>query len=1044
MNLAGLSIKRPSFIAALVVSMLVVGVIMMYRMPQELFPSFNLPYISVTTIYPGGGSREIENLVTKKIEDQVASISGLKNVTSTSQDGFSMVLGEFTLETKSEYAERQVKDKIALIRNQLPKDIQEPLVKRFDPSDRPIITMTVTADMKGIELYDFTDTVIKQKLEQVPNVGSVEILGGTKREIQVEVDNNKLRQYETSLSNVSNKIESNNMNVPVGKVSGKKIETAFRTIGEFLNIEQIKDVIVSFFGSEVPVTVGKLARITDTIQEKKTIGYLNGKSALVINVYSQADSNIVKLADNLNKEVDNFNTKYKNSTGSPSVKIITDSSRAIRMNLSDVRTTIILGIILAVLVVYLFLGNFRSTFITAMALPDSLLGAFIFMALMGFSINMITLMALSLAVGLLIDDSIVVRENIFRHVEEGMLPLKAAKMGTDEVQLAVIATSLTVISVFLPVSFLSGTVGQIFKQFGLTIVFAMVISLFDALTVAPMLSAYLISKRDEKGEEKRNNSILYLPSRWFNVFYKWLEGSYKKLITYTLKHKAGILLIVFAVFAVSIALVLKVPKEFMHPNEFGEFTVDLEANPGTSLSQMETYSKEIEAMLLKEEDIKDRLLTVGNSNGESNVASFYVVMKDEKHRKLSTTQMKDKIREMLKLYNNTVNVSVNNQSMGSTEKTFNLLLKGNDLNYLAKAGREIMEQLKPNKIFTDMDISYKEGKPEFQIEMNPVKMKNFGVQSVLAGLELRNMVEGTVPATFRENGLEYDIRVKLQDDQRNLRKEFNHLYVPNMNFQFVRLSDIAEGRDTTGPSKILRRNRSRYVMISSNLGGKSSIGDATAAADKIIKEMKLPEGIAYEYIGEQEDMAGLFRSMLIAIGLAIVFMYLILFSLYESIITPFTIMMALPFAVTGALIALYVTGQSISLMSMIGFIMLLGLVAKNSILMIDYTQRLIRQGMKRDDAIVKAGTVRLRPILMTTFALIAGMMPMALGLSESGKFRQSMGITVIGGLLSSTFLTLIVIPAIYGFMDSFRRRSRIFFGRPELREIDKAEDGIEA
>lgn len=1036
MNLAKLAIRRPTFITAIIVAMLVVGFIMMQRMPVDMFPDVNFPFISVTTVYPGAGPKEIETLVTKKIETQISSIAGLKNVTSISQDGFSLVFGEFTLETDPKYAEQQVKDKVAFIRNELPTDIKEPIIKKYDPADQPILILSLRADLSPTQLYDLADTLVRNRFEQVPNVGGVEIIGGTKREIHVDLDREKLKAYETSLMMVSNRITQNSQNIPIGKISSGAKELSFRSIGEYRSIKQIKDVVVNFFASDVPVTLEKIGAVTDGSEDVKTRGYLNGVPALVINVYKQSKSNTVNVSDGLLKRVKQLNVTMKSMKGSPELVVVRDGGRPIRMNVADVRVTIFEGIFLAILVVYLFLGNFRSTFITAIALPNSLIGAFIFMSLAGFSVNMLTLMALSLVVGLLIDDAIVVRENIFRHIEMGETPMVAAQKGTDEVRLAVVATTLAIMSVFLPVAFLQGMVGQFFKSFGLTIVFAMGISLFDALTTAPMLSAYMIGKVKKDNEYTGIGKLIHAPAAAFGRFQDRLDELYERVMRFTLKHKMRILLVTLAIFIGSLALVKGIPTTFMPKNEWGEFMVNLKAAPGTSLEKMTEHATVIDNLIRSEKDIELTGLTVGNANGESNVASYFVKMVPTGKRSMTTADMKEYFRKKLLPYKETLEPTVDDIGMAGEEKPFFLLISGEDIEKCANYADQLIPKFKNIPGLVDIDSNYKPGKPEFQVKMDPMKMQKLGVASITAGMELRGMVEGTTPAKFRENGEEYDIRVRLIESQRDLSKDFNQLYVPNVNNQLVRVKNISEPAEAVGPSKIFRRNRARYVAVTGNLGERGAIGDITAGAKKIVEETKLPEGIEAEFLGASEDWADLGKNMLIAAALSVVFIYLVLASLYESILVPFTIMIALPLAIVGGLIALFVTGETINMFTMIGFIMLLGLTTKNSILLVDLTQKLECGGLSQDEALIKAGRTRLRPILMTTFALIAGMLPLALALSEIGKFRQSMGIAIIGGLLSSTFLTLIVVPAVYGYIDRFRLKMRKAMHRPEKRTID--------
>ncbi|NTV52649.1 MAG: efflux RND transporter permease subunit [Candidatus Firestonebacteria bacterium] len=1036
MNLAGLSIKRPTFITAVLVIMLLVGLLFMSRMSVDMFPDVNFPFITVTTIYPGAGPKEVETLISKVLEEQIASISGLKNVTSVSQDGVSSVWGEFTLETDPKYAEQQIKDKVAQVRNRFPADAKEPVIRRYDPADRPVVMMSLTADLPGQELYDLADNTIRNTLEQVSNVSSVEIVGGTKREIHADLDLAKLKEYEVGVSQVVGRVGANSQNIPIGKVSQGKSELSFRSLGELNYLKQVRDVVVSFFGNDVPITLDKLGEVSDGFAEVKTKGYLNGKSTVVINVYKQSGSNTVEVSDTLQKRLATLNEKLIKEKGGPKLTLVQDSARGIRMNLKDVRETIFQGIILAIIVVYFFLGNFRSTLITVVALPNSLVGAFIFMGLAGFSINMMTLMALSLAVGLLIDDAIVVRENIFRHIENGEEPKVAAQKGTDEVTLAVVATTLTVIAVFLPVGFLQGMVGQFFKQFGLTVVFAMGISLFDALTTAPMFSAYLIGKAKEEVKSGFGYWLKW-PARSFGRVQDGMDWLYEKAMRFTLRHNLLILGLSMAIFLGSLGFIRAIPKTFMPANSFGEFTVHLEAKPGISLEQMDQYTLAVERLLRQEADIDTVLSTVGNDNGEGNVASLFVKMVPVAKRHRDTGHMREYVRERLKPFAAQFYYEVNDLAMAGNDKPFAMLLIGDDLEQLAAAASQVIGRLKTIPNLVDINSNYKPGKPEFQFRMNPIKMERLGVLSVTAGMELRNMVEGAKPAKFREHGLEYDVRVRLQNDQRDLSRQFDRLYVPNVNNQLVKLRNIADPLLTSGPSKITRRNRSRYVQLSANMTSQGAVGDVTAAAKKIMAQMTLPAGIHYQFIGASEDMADLFKNMMVAAALSIIFIYLVLASLYESLILPFTIMLALPLAMVGGFVALYYSGQMLNMFSMIGFIMLLGLVTKNSILLVDYTQKLLRQGLSVNEALIKAGLTRLRPIMMTTFALIAGMLPLALGLSETGSFRQSMGITIIGGLISSTLLTLVVIPAAYGYMEALRVWSRRLLRRPALREVDK-------
>jgi HAE1 family hydrophobic/amphiphilic exporter-1 len=489
MNLADLSIRRPIFITCIVVVMLAVGLLCLSKLGVDLFPDVTFPVVTVTTNYPGAGPSEIETLVTKPLEDEISTLSGIKRLTSVNKEGVSRVIAEFTLETDVKYAEQQIRDRVGSTKSKLPTDIKEPVIRRIDPSDQPVITFALDADLPAGKLFDVADDVIRPKLEQVNQVGVVEVIGGRKREIHVALDRQKLKAHEISATGVVSKLAASGENIPLGKVEQGGKDLVFRSMGEFHSMDDIKNTIVNFFGSDVPTTIGQIGTVRDTLEDEVSRGYINGKRALLLNCFRQSGANTIKVVDGLKKQMERINQEMANQPGKPHLTMVRDGAIWIHANVDDVKESILMGVGLAVFVVFFFLGNGRSTIITGLALPNSLIGSFILMTIAGFTINIMSLLALSLSVGLLVDDAIVVRENIFRHIEMGKDPIQAAKDGTAEVRLAVIATTLAVISVFGPVAFLSGVVGQFFKQFGATICFAMAISLFDALTVAPMLSA---------------------------------------------------------------------------------------------------------------------------------------------------------------------------------------------------------------------------------------------------------------------------------------------------------------------------------------------------------------------------------------------------------------------------------------------------------------------------------------------------------------------------------------------------------------------------
>lgn len=1026
MNLADLSIKRPIFISCVVLASMVLGFLSMKKLGVDLFPDVTFPVVTVTTVYPGAGPAEVETLVSKVFEEEISTVSGIKRLSSRNSEGVSVVIAEFNLETDVKYAEQQIRDRVSSAKRKLPTEAKEPTIRRVDPADQPILVISLTADLPAAKLYDLASEEIRPRFEQINQVGLVNITGGRKREIRVELDRTKLQAYEISASQVVQAIKSTGMNIPAGKVTETSKDIVYRTLGEFRSAEDVGATVVSFIGNDVPIRVSQLGKVVDELEDEKTRSYLNGESALFLSVYRQSGANTIRVVSDVKKKVDAIVKEFSQRPEKAVLQVVQDGSKPIRANVDDVTESIFFGIILTIVVVFYFLGSGRSTIITGLALPNSLLGAFVLMALAGFSINVMTLLALSLSVGLLIDDAIVVRENIFRHIERGEAPLVAASKGTQEVMLAVIGTTLAVIAVFGPIAFLSGVVGQFFKQFGLTICFAMAISLFDALTVAPMLSAYFAGKSHGIKTDGVWGRTVGRSLLWFNQFQDRMEIKYQKVLEYTLRKPLVVLIGALIIFVLSLVATMKVPKTFLGAQDMGEFSVGLDMPPGTSLEAMAELSLEVEKAIRETPGVKTTTLTVGNQQGEANVANFFVELVSAKERKQNTSQFKDQIREKLKSFSQ-ANPTVKDVDMvGIGMRPFNVNIIGNDLNQIVEIGNELLAKLKEHPGVKDPDISFRPGKPEFQVSIDKEKAELFGVSSSMVGAELRTLIEGAVPAVFREGGREYDVRVRLQEDQRDLKKFFGDTTVPNMNFRLVKLSRVANPVETTGPSNISRQDRGRYVQIMADLtpGGVGMGGVMSDIRKMFESEIKLPPGVRYAFVGQAENFQELIGSVITAVVLSVVFIYLVLASLYESFVTPLTIMLVLPLAACGAFYALFVSGQALDLNSMIGCILLLGVASKNSILLVDCTQQLMDQGMPREKAIIEAGRLRLRPILMTTFALIAGMLPVAIGLNEASRQRTNMGVAIIGGLLSSTFLSLVVVPAAFSYMDRFKNWSR--------------------
>ncbi len=1037
-----LSIKRPVFITCLFVLIIIAGLISLKKLSVDLFPDVTFPIVMVQTPYSGAGPSEIETLVTKPIEDELASVSGIKTLSSISQEGVSTVVVEFNLAVDIKYAEQQVRDRVAKVKNKLPEDADEAIIRRVDPADQPIMMVAIESDLPPAQLYDLADQVVKPRFEQVDQVGLVDILGGRKREIRVELDLKKISDHEISASSIRGSLGTTGKNTPAGKIDKGDKTSVVRTLGEFRTIDEIKQIPVNYQNVLHPVKIGEIAQVTDTLQDETSRTYVNGKSGILLQIYRQSGANTIAVADNIVKKMGQIN---KEIAGQGTLKLVQDGAKPIRANVYDVNETIIIGIILTIVVVFFFLSSLRSTLITSLALPNSLLGAFILMAVAGFSINIMSLLALSLAVGLLVDDAIVVRENIFRHIEMGKTAKQASLDGTKEVLLAVIATTMTVIAVFGPIGFLSGVVGQFFKEFGLTICFAMMISLADAITMAPMMSAYFAGKGHQNIADKKISSnkflaLIDLTLKKFDRFQTWLEDVYVKVLEITMKRPKLILFSAVGIFIVSLMLAKFIPKTFLPPQDNGEFMVALDLPPGTSLERMDTVAKQIDVVLRQQKEIKQTVLSVGNAQGESNKASAFVEMVPSRDRKVNTSDFKAQIRELLKPFAYANPVVKDQDKTGGSARPFTLNIVGSDQAQLEKEATFVLEKLKHHPALLDVDTSFRPGKPEIQIDINPARAAAVGVLNTQVGNELRALVEGVTPAVFREGGKEYDVRVRLQENQRDIKQYLEHVRIPAMNGRLTYLRLFADVKEAQGPTTINRQDRIRYIQITGDIAPKGpGMGAAIADVKQLLeKDHPLPAGMSYKFVGQAENFQELLVNIVVAMGLGVLFIYMVLASLYESFVTPLTIMLVLPLAACGAFYALLITQSSLDLFSMIGCVMLLGIATKNSIILVDYINQSMQAGLNMHDAILKAGKNRLRPILMTSFALIAGMLPVAIGLNEASKQRTSMGVAIIGGLISSTLLTLVVIPAAYGYVERSRRWGNKFFGKLVTKDEDFA------
>ncbi len=1017
MNITELSIKRPAFITSLMITIITVGYIAFKKMNVELFPNIDIPIIFVATRYDGAAPSEIESLVTKPLEEEISTVSGIKKLLSRSLKDTSQIIVQLYQNTDIKYAEQQIRDKINQSRPKLPEDVKEPIIRRVDPADQPVLTLILRADLSENKLFDLADNFIRPRIEQTADVGMVEILGARKREIQVLLDQNKLKSREISLSQINRQLSLSGQNVSIGKREIGEKERVFRSASEFNELDQIENTLVNFYSNESPTKVKDLGIVIDTLEDESSRAFLDGKKSLFLTIYRQSDANIIKVVDGVRSQMEKIKKDFATMEGNPEITAVKDASVYIRSNIFDIQEAVIIAIILTVITVLLFLGDIRATIITAISLPITMIGAFIIMYSADFSINIITMLALSLAVGLLVDDAIVVVENIYRKIESGVKPFQASIDSSKEILMAVVAISAVVISVFTPISFLKGTVGQYLKQFGLTIAFAMMISLVVAISIIPVLCAYLSGKNKN---HKPTSGFFYK----FNNFQNYLEDVYEKILIYSIKNPGKILLLTIAIIAGSIVAFTKVPKTFMTESDNGEITVTLELSADSSLDATTAVALKIDEIARSNSEVLISVASAGTMSRQANRGELYVKLKPKRERNISTSQFKEKLRLQLKDFKfaNPVVKDFDPSGGASRGQPFNLFLISADKKALDQYASKLYEKLLQDKRLKDLDNSNKATRPEFKIKLKENSAKLFGVNSQAVGNELRGYVEGYVPTKLRQNGLEYNVRLRLKEDQRDLKDNFNKIYVPNINNKLIRLADIAETQEDMEPATINRQDRGRYIQITASLAPKIGLGEVIKDIENEFKkgELKMPNNVRYSFSGDSENMQDMISSMNQALLLSIVFIYLILTSLYESFIVPFTILLALPLAFCGAFYALYITGESVNIFTMLGIFMLVSVSGKNSILLIDFTNRLIEEGKSRTEALITAGRLRLRPIIMTSIALIVGTLPVAIGFSETASMRTSMGVAIIGGLISSTLLTLILVPAVFSYIDRFR------------------------
>ena len=1028
MILADTSIKRPVFTTMVVVAMLVLGSFAYNRMAVDLFPDIDFPFVVVTTVYPGAGPEAVESEVTDKIEEQVNTVSGLYHLTSTSYEGLSQVVAQFNIDEEASDKALEVREKISTIMGDLPDNAEDPIIQRYNPEAAPIMSLLVVSPDRPIkELTTIAKETIKKRLESLTGVGAVQLQGGAEREIQIALDASRLDAFDVSVHDVQMAVQNANVEIPAGRIDRGKSELTLRTLGKYTDWRDFRNLVIVHRDGK-PIHLSDVADVYDGTIEQRSYSRFDKAEAVSLDVIRQTGANTVRVADEVLAEVKKLDNELPDDL---SIQVAYDNSTFIRDAVHDVIVNMIYGSILAVIVIFLFLYNWRTTLISALAIPTSVIGTFTFMYVMGFSINFMSLLGLSIAVGFLIDDAIVVLENIYRNFTKDTTAAKAASVGTAEIGLAVFATTLTIVAVFVPVGLMGGIVGRFFKQFGLTVAFAILVSLFIAFTLTPMLFAQIV--RVPEGAEHRVAN--WFGARWlnrfeiaFNASFERLKARYRKLLAGALRHRVLTVMIAVIAFVASFGLIPFVGTEFVPQSDQSQFFVEFKAAPGTSLTESARLSALIEDRIREFPEVTHVFTTIGGGqrNVNEGIITAQLVPLDQRERHATdlVAVLRQRIASIPGLYTSLMI----ERAEGQQSQPVNISIQGENLRILERLANEVEDSVRTVPGVRDINNSIVGARPEAQILVDRSKASELGLSMGEIASTLRLLVDGDNITTYKEDGQEYDVRLRLATADRstiwgieNLRIRSNK-DIPGIDNFFVPLKQVARLQQRGGPTEIRRYDRRREVLISSNVAEGFFAGDVRGAAMAKALTIKTPPGYYIKATGEAEIQEESFTNILIALFLAVIFIYFILASQYESFNDPLAIMLSLPMALVGAFAGLFIFGSALSIVSFVGIVLLMGLVTKNAILLVDFVKQARARGMSRFDAILESGPIRLRPILMTTLATIFGVLPLALGLGPGAEMRAPMARAVIGGMTSSTLLTLVVVPVVYSLLDDLKAK----------------------
>ena len=1014
MFLTDLSLKRPVFATVTILALVALGITSYIGLGINEWPEVEFPYVAVTIVEPGASPEQVENNIARDVEDAIGQVSGVKHVSSHIQEGVALVFAEFTLDTVPATAAQDVRDKIGSIRGKLPADAREPVISRFDPSAEPVMSLALSGNRPLTEITTLVNDDIRKKIESINGVGVVNVLGEQLKEVQIQLDQNKMAAYNLTTLEVLNSLGYENLEAPVGTVTTNDRKISLRTSGKIQKLEDFNNIPIAKRGG-VQLYIRDIAKVISGVKDPESLSFFQGKPTIGVDIIKQSGSNTVIVANDVRKVVEALRPNLPEGV---SLDIVKDNSLNIRNSVNDVIKTIAEGGILAILTVLLFMGNWRTTFISAIAIPTSIISTFLAMKVLGYTLNMMSLMALSLSVGLLIDDAIVVIENIGRHMRMGKSALIAAKEATSEIGLAVMATTFTLVAVFLPLGMMSGITGKFFKQFGITVVVAVMVSLLVSFTLVPLFaSRYLRTEEEHKGRGPIGRFL-----DWFNRQFEMGAELYTRLLRFVLSNRMKSVIMVTLLFFGSLSLIPFLGVSFMPSADTGEFSVEATLDSGLTDMAATKVTKQLEEIIRTYPEVVETYSTIKNDQ-----LNIYVQLNNKSARKRSSFQIISDLRPKLNVLPG-IQVALNLKGLMQMGKDVQYSLQGDDFDVLEKYAVKAQKSLETMPGVTDVSSSYKPGKPEVNIQIRSDAAADLGVSTGLVASTLHTLYSGTVISQYREGDHNYDVRLILDPAQRHTLAGLDKIYIPGGNSTpsgptMISLDQVTNKVFAPAPSEISRMDRKREIQLSANLV-KLSLGVFEKKFDPVIQELGLPPGYKLVAGGQSSFMGESFTSMGIALVIGVLFIFFILAAQFESYIDPFAIMFSLPLAIIGAIMALFLTNDDFGMMANIGIIMLMGLVTKNAILLVDFTKLQRAQGIMRDEALVIAGRIRLRPIIMTSMAMILGMMPLALGLGQGSESRAPMAHAIIGGVISSTLLTLVVVPLMYSFLDDVRKKFR--------------------